>query len=322
MEIAALPSRCRGVRGAGALALLCALCAPALSLLSSCATTGRAAGAAIEPLSLLSPQALAYAEIRGPSLARFAPLLAPQRQAGGFSSALARARSASIALLPAGFEAILEGDYPAFSTRLALSFSKDFKRQGNSFFDAKTGIELSIPRSNLILAATRGDARGGLAPLAARVLSSVPAAASPIPPRYAELSRREILLYAPRPFERLAPSFVGEVLEVPISGLLVAARPLAGGEDRYELTLVFLMDKEGDARVYKPIVKLAWLALARSLFPEEGGDFASPVFQEEGGDLVAPSLVLSGAEIESALRRAADKMRALDARPMGQASGQ
>ena len=306
MRMAASPNKGRKARNAIGIALLCALCAP-LMLLASCATTGRPAGKGIEPLALLSPDALAYAELKGPSLARFAPLLAPQGKTNGLSSALARARSASVALLPAGFEAVVEGNYPAFSTRLALSFSRDFKRRGNSYFDDKAGIELSVPKTNLILA----SGGGGLAPLASRALAPASANASPIPSRYAALSGRQMLLYAPRPFERLAPAFVGEALEVPVSGLLLAAQPLAGEADRYELTLVFLMDKEGDARVYKPIVKLAWLALARSLFPEAGGDLASPRFEEEGGDLVAASLVLSGAEIESALRIALERVRAV-----------
>jgi hypothetical protein len=268
--------------------------------LASCATTGRPAGKSGEPLALLSPEALAYAELKGPSLARFAPLLAPQ---ASLSGAVARARSASLALLPSGFEAVVEGDYPAFSTRLALCLSKDFKRRGNVYFDAKTGLELSVPRSGLMLAA-----RGELAPLASR--AAAPAGAGPIPPRYEGLSGRDILLFAPRPFERLAGALVGEALEVPVSGLLIAARPLPGEGDRYEASVAFLMDKEGDARVYKPVVRLAWLALARSLFPGSGADFASPRFEEEGGDLVVPALALSGAELEGALRSPAEKLRA------------
>jgi hypothetical protein len=277
--------------------------------LASCATTGRPAGKPAGPLALLAPEALAYAELKGPSLARFAPLLAPQGPAGSavalsasLSGAVARARSASLALLPSGFEAVVEGDYPAFSTRLALCLSKDFKRRGNFYFDAKTGLELMVPRSGLILAA-----KGAVAPLASR--AAAPAGAGPIPPRYEGLAGREILLYAPRPFERLAGALLGEALEVPVSGLLIAARPLPGKGDRYEASVAFLMDKEGDARVYRPVVRLAWLALARSLFPGSGADFASPSFEEEGGDLVAPALALSGAEIEAALRGAAEKLR-------------
>jgi hypothetical protein len=288
--------------------------------LASCATTGRPAGKPIEGLALLSPEALAYAELKSPSLARFAPLLAPQGlagAAGSLPSAVARARSASVALLPAGFEAVIEGDYPAFSTRLALSLSKDFSRHGPFYINAKTGMELSMPRANLILAA-----RGGLAPLAARAGATAAANASPIPARFAELSRREILLYAPRPFEKLASALIGESLEVPVSGLLIAAKPLPGEGDRYEASVAFLMDKEGDARVYKPIVRLAWLALARSLFPGSGADFASPRFEEEGVDLVAPALALSGADIEGALRGIAAKMQALDSKPTQETSGQ
>lgn len=297
-------------KGKGALGPL-PLLGMALAL-ASCATAGRPAGKPAEPLALLSPEALAYARLKGPSLARFAPLLAPQGTAqvggsgsGALSGALARARSASLALLSPGFEAVVEGDYPALSTRLALSLSRDLRRRGNAYFDAKTGVELSVPRSGLILAA-----KGPVGPLAARAAAPAAAGAGPIPARYEELSRRDILLYAPRPFERLAGLLAGETLEVPVSGLLIAARPLPGEGDRYEASVAFLMDKEGDARVYRPIVRLAWLALARSLFPGSGADFASPRFEEEGGDLVVPALTLSGEEIEGALRGAAERLRA------------
>lgn len=283
------------------------LLASAFALLSSCATAGRPGARAVEPLSLLSPDALAYAELSGPALPRFAPLLAPEAQAASVSKVIARASSASLALLPADpaggdlpFEAVLLGDYPRSSTRLALSLSKDFKKRGDGFVDEKAGLSVAVPRSGIVLAA-----RGEVSALSSRLASG---GSSPLPARYSGLAApgREaspLLLYVPRPFERLGPSFLGEPLVPPVTGLLIAARALAEDPERYGLTVVFLFGSEADARVYKPVARLAWLGLARSLFPEAGPDFSSPSFEAEGSDLAAKSLEASASEIEEALRR-------------------
>ena len=147
--------------------------------------------------------------------------------------------------------------------------------------------------------------------------------ASVIPPRLSALCDSDILVWAPDPFGKLAMELLGnevaEDIDIPAVGVLLAAKrdagvaagdkaPEGGGEAVYELTIVFLMRNEEDARTFRPAIRLAWYGLSRSLLPGEA-EMASLRFELSGDAVAAGGLRLKASSIASALSMVARNAR-------------
>lgn len=289
-----------------------ALAACAL-LLMSCATAPHA-GAEFpqrDALRFFDPGALEYLRLSGPALKRFSPIIVPALNSKSAESALARASSASIAIydsiqsssvqdeqtavLPR-FEAIINGDFPAFWTRLSLRFSKGIKAQNGCFTDSASGIEIAVPVSGTVAA---GSAEIGslLERLAKDRENTV---AGPVPERHVPLEDSGLFLYVPNAAKRLVPFLDEDASGLPLSALLAAARPLGG--DSYSLSIVLLTADENTARIFRPIARLLWLGFSRSFFPDGAQELALPDFRQSGSDIIASDIPLKGSEIEAILR--------------------
>ena len=141
--------------------------------------------------------------------------------------------------------------------------------------------------------------------------------ASAIPPGLSALCDSDIVAWVPDPFGRLAGEFFGSEaavdIDIPAVGVLLAARRVAGpeaegGEAVYELTVVFLMRNEEDARTFRPAIRLAWYGLSRSLLTGEAG-FASLRFELAGDAVTATGLRVKASSIASALSMVARNAR-------------
>ena len=117
------------------------------------------------------------------------------------------------------------------------------------------------------------------------------------------LASRELVVWVPEPFSGLAAALLGEPMDLPVRGLLISASPVAGDPGQpggYEATVVFLMEDSGSARVYRPVLRLAWQGIARLLFGE-AADAATAAaataasFTADGDRYIASGVRLPGA---------------------------
>jgi hypothetical protein len=227
-------------------------------------------GASVDPLAILSPGALAYARLSGQAARELAPALLPASELASVKPLLARTRIIALGLgsLPSpgatAFQAALIGDYPFRGASLSLGTNAAWKREKSAYYNAAMGLRVSVPGPSLLLAST-----GPIEGLLAAAKAPGP---SPIPERLSDLASRELVLWAPEPFSGLAAALLGEAMDVPARGLLVAASPLAGREGYYEATIAFIMDDADSARIYKGALKLAWLGIAMAFFGDEADE--------------------------------------------------
>lgn len=236
-----------------------------------------------------------------PILDRVLPLFLSADQVKALEPLKQGLRGAALAILPRPssdppgglppFEAALVGDLPIFRAKLALAFSRDWRLRKGIWTNASLGLGLAFPRKGLIVLAS-GSPQGLLDRLASGALG-------PFPPALAGLSAKDMATWLPDPFGRLGVALLGERLDIPAEGILVAATVKDGG---YDVALAFQMRDADSARVYRPAARIAWFALARLLWPGEAG-LASPRFELEGRAIVARNLALSETGLAAALAR-------------------
>ncbi|MBL8967045.1 MAG: hypothetical protein JNG85_08550 [Spirochaetaceae bacterium] len=272
-----------------------------------------------DPLRSLAPGALLYSRVRAPSLLELAPAMLPPAEARALRPLFERSAEMGVAAYPTdaagapNLQAVLVGNYPFRSASMALSGDRAWRRDGPGFVNAAAGIRVALPGPTVILAAS-----GAIEPLVERLKLPGP---SPLPARLEALAGREVVLYAPEPFSRLAATIIGEELDVPIRGLLIAAERVgaervgaersgaagAGGQEEpiYDATVVFLMDDPDNARIFRPAARLAWYALVRSLFPAEAEELLAAKFQMDGETVAAAGLRMRASSLAGALARLA-----------------
>jgi|GEM_PF-1667519 len=321
----------RNLAGRSALGLAAAL---AIGLASSCAAPLKV-DESVDPLAILEPGALAYARLSGEAARSLAPAILGQRQASEAKGLLDRTQALALSLgaeapAPEGpsipipsahvsgrggeaqdktegsagvaaggaavrpaFQAALIGDYPFRAAALSLGSSPDWKRVKPGYYNAKLGLYAAVPGPRLVLASDR--------PLGSLIDSAKRPGYSPIPKRLADLASKEIVIWAPRPFSGLAKVIVGERMEVPAKGLLVAISPIPGKAGRYEASVVFMMDDPKALKTYRGILKLAWYGLADVLFGDEAEAAIALPVSAEGELFIVRGVELSRESIARAL---------------------
>lgn len=274
----------------------------------------------VDPTTVLRPDAMAYLTLTRGALSEFGPALLPSGKAAGLRDLVNKTDVAAVALLapalagaaagtdPAsrtsprmpGFEAVLVGNFPFRSAPLALSGSAGWRRKGGAYVNAKEGLSVAFPGPTVVLASS-GDIAGLVGRLAEPGTSA-------FPPSLSALCERELVLWLPRPFERFGEALLGEAIEVPAEGLLVAANRTGSvdtgrgqSEPAWDITVAFLMSDAGAARIFRPAVRIAWYGLAKSLFPGEEG-ISAPTFQIADNLVVAGGLRLRSSTIAAAFR--------------------
>jgi len=281
---------------------LAALSCIALVVLASCAAP-LVVSKSLDPFAVLAPDELAYLRMDGATARLLAPSLLPAGQGRALAPLLDRTTSLALGLrLPsdhgASFDAVFLGSYPFRSAGIALAGSRGWKREGEGFANESEGIRVSIPGPALVLATSRE-----LEPFLARAKNP---GASPLPPRLASLADRELLLWIPKPFSGLAQSLFGSSMDVPALGLALFAsrsRGTATGEESYDLSAIFLMKDEEAARVYRPVLRLAWYGLARFLFADEADAVLSARFTLSGDEYASSAVELPAPALAAALSR-------------------
>jgi hypothetical protein len=290
-----------------AAAILAASCAAPLTI-----------GASADPLGLLDPGTLAYARLSGKAARELATAILPAARAKSLSPLLDRTRVVAIGLasLPGpgaadaassrpsatkapAFQAVLVGDYPFRAASLFLGANAGWKREKSAFSNAGLGLRAAIPGPSLVLASS--------GPIEGLLTAAKRPGPSPIPEKLAALASAELVIWVPEPFAGLASAFLGEAMDVPARGLLIAASPMADSANAsiadaggYDATVVFLMADANAVRVYKGALRLAWYGISRML-SGDGGAAASAQFIAEGELYMARGIRISPEKLGAAL---------------------
>jgi len=296
---------------------------------------------AIDPLSVMSADADLYLRLSGRAARDLAPVLLKPAQARSLSVILDRTDTIALAffgsrpgraamtdsglqafaktpipnnsssLAGLSFEAVLMGEFPAGQISFGLSTSRGWKRASSGFVNEGDGLGVSIPGRDVVLTASDSAGAGpeaALSRLTANLEEAILATRpSPLPARLEPFAAaeggRELVLWAPDPFARLLPDFLGGDSILPLKGVLLTAsragttgrdgaatptdnKAALGEEELFEATLVFLMDGERSARIFKPAAGLAWYAIAKTLFPELPALSRGVSFSTDGDALV------------------------------------
>jgi hypothetical protein len=281
---------------------LCAALALVLSL-AGCATALRI-DASVDPLSILQSGSLVYARLSGAATREFARSALPAAEAEALAPVLDRTRVLALGLGGSGsgpdaraFQACLIGDYPFRSAALSLASNPAWKREKSSFYNSALGLRAAVPGPNLVLASS-----SSLDGLLAGARTAGP---SPIPRRFADLDANELLFWLPEPFAGFGEALFGEAMDLPVTGLLLAASPREAGRS-YEATIVFLMRDAASARIYRPVLRLAWRGMAAYLFGSgEGGPEAE--FSVKDDCLSATRVIIPSSQLALAFSKLAGR---------------
>lgn len=252
--------------------------------------------ASVDPLALLDPGSVAYVRLDGSVARELLPAALPPDAAKSLSAVLARTRLVAIGVGGPALQVCLIGDYPFRAASLSLGADPGWKREKTGYFNARLGLRVAVPGPNLVLAST-----GRLESLIAAAKAPGP---SPLPSRLSGLASRELVIWVPDPFSKLAAAIFGEPMEVPALGMLIAARPV-GPQSDYDTTIVFLMKDPDSARIYRPALRLAWYGIARGLLGAEADAALGASFTLDGDSYRASGISLSGgalARVLAALR--------------------
>lgn len=272
-------------------------------LLAGCAT-GLKIGASADPLGILSPGASAYARLDGATARSLLPRLGlPPSDAKRLKSALERTRLVTLAVggdeasqgsapsrVPT-FQACLLGDFPFGAGAFALGLDPAWKREKNGYFNPRLGLRAALPGTGLVLAST-----GSLSPLLATARAPGP---SPIPSSLVPLCDKSLVLWAP--FSGLSKQILGEGVDLPLVGLLVAADPLPSGD--FGATVAFLATDPDSARIFRPAIRLAWYAIARYLAGGSGQEAPAADFVLDGSEYKAEGVRISSGQVAGALSK-------------------
>jgi hypothetical protein len=259
----------------------------------------------IDPLALLAKDRLAYARVSGAIVRELAPEIMSASELAAAKDLLARTRIVCLGLGQAGgdgtdsLQAVLVGDYPFRAAFLSLSANREWKREKSSFYNSRLGLHAAVPGPSLVVA-SKGPIDGLLQAAASCQASGAPP--SPIPSRFSGLTSAELVLWVPNPFKSLAEKYSGEGMDVPALGLLIAASPNAAHKSEYDATVAFLMDGPESVKVFKPLLKLAWYAIASGLLSDDNGSRPLANFAAKGDIYAAEGVVLSRDAIVRALK--------------------
>ena len=259
----------------------------------------------IDPLALLAKDRLAYARVSGAVARELAPEIMSASELASAKDLLARTRIVSLGIGQAGgdgtdsLQAVLVGDYPFRAAFLSLNANREWKREKSSFYNSRLGLRAAVPGPSLIVA-SKGPIDGLLQAAAESQASGPPP--SPIPSRLSGLATAELVLWIPNPFKSLAEKYANEGMDVPALGLLIASSPNVADKSVYDTTVTFLMDSPESVKIYKPLLKLAWYAIASGLFADEGGAIPHADFVAKGEVYAAEGVALSRNAIVRALK--------------------
>lgn len=230
--------------------------------LASCATTIEAPPD-IEPERLLPPDSIAYARLDGPTLAAALSLAPGASQADRRAAAAISERTDSLTLAIAdsggriGMLGVAEGRYPRGAATLGLSTDKSWKRSGG-IWEMKDG-------SMRLAFVSGGRAFVGTEPLDGLISAAESPNPYPIPARWEEEWSNSVSVYLPEPYAILKDKLPLGDGDIPIVGLLMAAKPAGGGS--YLASLRFEFGSTRAATVFSPLCRLFLYAAAHSLWP-------------------------------------------------------
>lgn len=153
-------------------------------------------------------------------------------------------------------EAILLGDFPVYSVRLAMATNSEWKKAGNSQYrSTRHPLYIQVVDNGIVRFTTYSNYK-----------SALPSTPSIIPMRFSETYNADIAFYISEPKAFLSTMIPLEAAALPIDSILITARkPEGSDEPVYDLDFAIIMKDEATARAYRPIARFFWLALVDKL---------------------------------------------------------
>lgn len=153
-------------------------------------------------------------------------------------------------------EAILLGDFPIYSVRLAMATNSEWKKADNSQYrSTRYPLYIQVVDNGIVRFTTYSNYK-----------SAMPSAPSIIPERFFESHNADIAFYISEPKAFLSRVIPLEAAALPIDSILITARKPEGSDELvYDLDFAIIMKDEATARAYRPIARFFWLALVDKL---------------------------------------------------------
>ncbi len=153
-------------------------------------------------------------------------------------------------------EAILLGDFPVYSVRLAMVTNNEWRKIDNyQYRSTRYPLYIQIVDNGIVRFTTYSNYE-----------KAIPSAPSIIPGRFSESHNADIAFYISEPRAFLSRMIPLEAAALPIDSLLITARKPEGSEEPfYDLDFSIIMKDEATARAYRPIARFFWLALVDKL---------------------------------------------------------
>lgn len=164
-------------------------------------------------------------------------------------------------------EAILLGDFPVYSVRLAMATNSEWKKADNSQYrSTRYPLYIQVVDNGIVRFTTYSNYK-----------SAMPSAPSIIPMRFSETHNADIAFYISEPKAFLSKMFPLEAAALPIDSILITAKKPEGfDEPVYDLDFSIIMKDEATARAYRPIARFFWLALVDKLMgPDNSAEISS-----------------------------------------------
>lgn len=161
-------------------------------------------------------------------------------------------------------EAVLLGDFPIYSVRLAMLSNTEWRKVDNyQYRSTRYPLYIQVVDNGIVRFTTYSNSK-----------TANSTAFTIIPPRFAESYNADISFYISEPKAFLSKIIPMEAAALPIDSIVITGRkpeapwssssePLEDPE--YDLDFAIIMKDEATARMYRPIARFFWLAMVDKL---------------------------------------------------------
>lgn len=278
-------------------------------LLGACTTVPKPVPDLV-PEQLLPSGALLYAHFDSLAMERLLPAImsagqddAARLAAGKNLAPLTKRTDLLVAAImppgPAGqgiqptIYAVAEGKFQTSLINLALGLDKGWKRQGQTWHHAASGITVQAVGGRYLLI--------GSADISALRQAAETPRLHPVPELWLNEWRSSLSIYMPDPLQRLAASMALPSIEIPLQAIFVTGT--GQPDSTYTMKLAFEFDTARSALVFSPICRLLFYGMAHRFWPSKAASILDDtIWRTDGAVISAGNFALYETDLAALLQ--------------------